>query len=90
MKQNLNTTATFKGAETAMWRLVQRYTRRVGYKRIVKAKGLAAEPPVIASPVLPVGGTRAPHVCQAFRVRPALGGTRSKVRAGARGRAMSA
>jgi hypothetical protein len=30
-----------------MWRLVQRYTDRAGYKRRVKSEGLAADPPVI-------------------------------------------
>jgi hypothetical protein len=30
-----------------MWRLVRRYTGRVGYRRGVKSEGLAADPPVI-------------------------------------------
>jgi hypothetical protein len=38
---------TFEAGEAAMWRLVQRYTGRVGYRRGVKSEGLAANPPVI-------------------------------------------
>src|SRR5689334_16891259 len=30
-----------------MWRLVQRYTGKVGYRRGVKSEGLTADPPVI-------------------------------------------
>lgn len=38
---------TFEAGEAAMWRLVQRYTSRVGYQRGVKSEGLVANPPVI-------------------------------------------
>jgi hypothetical protein len=38
---------TFEAGEAAMWRLVQRYTGRVGYRRGVKSEGLLANPPVI-------------------------------------------
>ncbi|MFM0206669.1 hypothetical protein PQQ96_04615 [Paraburkholderia sediminicola] len=38
---------TFEAGEAAMWRLVQRYTGRVGYRRGVKSEGLSANPPVI-------------------------------------------
>ncbi|MCP3725327.1 hypothetical protein M3I53_19735 [Paraburkholderia sp. CNPSo 3272] len=38
---------TLSTAETAMWRLVQRYTGRVGYRRGAKAEGLLESPPVI-------------------------------------------
>ncbi|MFT4068500.1 hypothetical protein [Paraburkholderia sp.] len=37
----------FQTAEATMWRLVQRHTGRVGYRRGVKAEGLAATPAVI-------------------------------------------
>ncbi|MGQ7937992.1 hypothetical protein [Paraburkholderia sp. D1E] len=37
----------FEAGEAAMWRLVQRYTGRVGYRRGVKSEGLSANPPVI-------------------------------------------
>lgn len=37
----------FETAETTMWKLVQTYTGRVGYRRGVKAEGLLADPPVI-------------------------------------------
>jgi hypothetical protein len=36
-----------KAAEITMWRLAQRYTGKVGYRRPVKAEGLTADPPVI-------------------------------------------
>ena len=38
---------TFEAAEATLWRLVQRYTGRVGYRRGVKSEGLSAQPPVI-------------------------------------------
>ena len=38
---------TFEAGEAAMWRLVERYTGRVGYQRGVKSEGLSANPPVI-------------------------------------------
>ena len=38
---------TFSTGETTMWRLVRRYTGRVGYQRSVKLEGLSADPPVI-------------------------------------------
>jgi hypothetical protein len=38
---------TLETAETTMWRLVQRYTGRVGYQRGVKSEGLSRNPPVI-------------------------------------------
>ncbi|NPT41664.1 hypothetical protein GNZ12_10085 [Paraburkholderia sp. 1N] len=38
---------TFEAGEAAMWRLVQRYTGRVGYRRGIKSEGLLANPPVI-------------------------------------------
>jgi hypothetical protein len=37
----------FEAGEAAMWRLVQRYTGQVGYRRGVKSEGLSANPPVI-------------------------------------------
>jgi hypothetical protein len=37
----------FATAEMTMWRLVQRYTGRVGYQRGVKSEGLSMSPPVI-------------------------------------------
>jgi hypothetical protein len=37
----------FETAETTMWRLVQLYTGRVGYKRGVRSEGLSMTPPVI-------------------------------------------
>ena len=39
--------ARFRAGETTMWQLARRYTGRVGYKRMVKSEGLAADPPVI-------------------------------------------
>ncbi len=47
---NLSVTGSapaFPAAESTMWKLVQRYTNRVGYERGAKASGLAAVPPVI-------------------------------------------
>ena len=38
---------SFEAGEAVMWRLVQRYTGRVGYQRGVKSEGLSATPPVI-------------------------------------------
>lgn len=37
----------FATAEATMWRLAQRYTGRVSYRRGVKAEGLSMTPPVI-------------------------------------------
>ena len=37
----------FARAEETLWRLVQQYTGRVGYRRGVKAEGLSMTPPVI-------------------------------------------
>ena len=43
----MNSPIAFKAAEQTMWRLVQRYTGRVGYRRGVKSEGLSLSPPVI-------------------------------------------
>jgi hypothetical protein len=43
----MNSRIAFKAAEQTMWRLVQRYTGRVGYRRGVKSEGLSLSPPVI-------------------------------------------
>jgi hypothetical protein len=43
----MNTPNTFRTAELTMWRLVQRYTGQVGYRRGVKSEGLSLSPPVI-------------------------------------------
>jgi hypothetical protein len=45
--QDVNAVATLRTAETAMWRLVQRHTGRVGYRRGTKSEGLSEDPPVI-------------------------------------------
>jgi len=42
-----NAVTPLKAAEAAMWRLVQRYTGKAGYRHPVKAEGLTADPPVI-------------------------------------------
>ena len=42
-----NALTPLKAAEAAMWRLAQRYTGKVGYRRPVKAEGLTRDPPVI-------------------------------------------
>jgi hypothetical protein len=43
----LSAVTPFEAGEAAMWRLVGRYTGRVGYRRATKAEGLSADPPVI-------------------------------------------
>ncbi|CAN5129448.1 hypothetical protein BH10PSE10_BH10PSE10_13870 [soil metagenome] len=43
----MSATAVFDAAETRMWRLVELYTGRVGYRRGVKSEGLTAKPPII-------------------------------------------
>jgi len=43
----MNLPIPFKTAEQTMWRLVQRYTGRVGYQRGVKSEGLSLTLPVI-------------------------------------------
>jgi hypothetical protein len=43
----LSAVTIFSPGEATMWRLVELYTGRVGYRRGVKAEGLSADPPVI-------------------------------------------
>jgi hypothetical protein len=43
----MNKSSQSNEAGAAMWRLVQRYTGRVGYKGGTKQEGLEANPPVI-------------------------------------------